>query len=272
MKRYGILLLCVFALAAFAGGCTTNDAPKAENITFTAIIEAVNDNSLLVTTGDDVGFDKASVGFAADMPLPEFEFSVGQTVSITILPEIAESYPVQVRAVSIDLVSDAEAEPEASHPAFTAYYYRADSLGEAGMDFLSDRILNIDKMAISSVRHIPVMLIGSSAELNEFIEKGSAQYQFDQSYGETGAFSEITNEYNDVFFEENVLLVLFTTETSGSISHTIKDVRTEGDALSVLVTATEPDIGTADMADWFLVVSLEKSVIEGCSSFDAWYE
>jgi len=38
------------------------------------------------------------------------------------------------------------------------------------------------------------------------------------------------------------------------------------------VTATSPEIGTDDMADWFIVISLEKGAVEGCSSFDAWYE
>ncbi len=284
MKRYGILMLCVFALAALAAGCAEKGAPDAENITFTAVIEAVNDHSLLVFTGDDVGFDKASVGFADEMPAPDSNFIAGQTVRITILPQIAESYPVQVSAVSIVLVSDepaepepsaepgASAEPEAGQPSFAASYFRADSLGEGGMDFLFGRILNPEKMAISSVRHIPVMLIGSSAELAEFIEEGRAYYQLDQSYGETGAFSTIANEYDDAFFEENALVVLFATESSGSIRHTVEDVRVEGGTLSVLVAATMPEIGTDDMADWFIVVSLEKSVVSGCSAFDAWYE
>lgn len=278
MKRYGILMLCVFALAALAAGCAEKGAPDAENIIFTAVIEAVNDNSLLVSTSDDVGFDKALVGFADEMPPPDFSFIAGQTVRITILPQIAESYPVQVRAVSIVLVPDetaepgASAEPEADHPAFAASYFRADSLGDGGTDFPSGRILNLDKMAISSVRHIPVMLIGSSAELAEFIEEGRAHYQLDQPYGETGAFSAIADEYDDAFFEENALVILFATETSGSIRHTVEDVRVEGGALSVLVTATAPEIGTDDMADWFIVVSLEKSVVSGCSAFDAWYK
>ena len=106
-KRYATLMLCVLMLAAFAAGCA-EQAPEAENVTFTAVIDEVGENVLLVTTSDDVGFDKARVSFADGMPDPGFDFAAGQTVRIAILPEIAESYPVQVRAVAIELLSGAE--------------------------------------------------------------------------------------------------------------------------------------------------------------------
>jgi hypothetical protein len=273
MKRYGILILCVLALAAFAAGCQ-EQAPTAENITFTAVIEAVNEYSLLVSTTEDVGFDKASVSYADEMPEPDFGFNVGQTVRITILPLIAESYPVQVRAVSIELVSEPEtsADPEAEQPAFEASYYRADAMAEGGFEFLLNRMLNADKMAISAVRHIPVMLFESAEDLAAFIEEGKAHFQFDHSYGETDAFSSIADVYDDAFFGEKALLVLYASETSGSIRHAVEEVRVEGDGLSVLVCAIVPEIGTDDMADWFIVVALEKDVLTGVSAFDAWYQ
>ncbi|RPF42311.1 hypothetical protein EDD70_2654 [Hydrogenoanaerobacterium saccharovorans] len=75
---------------------------KIENITFTATIENVSDNNILVATTEDVGFDKASVRLT-DVKI-DFNLTKGQTVELTILPEIAESYPVQVTAVDIKQV------------------------------------------------------------------------------------------------------------------------------------------------------------------------
>jgi len=37
---------------------------------------------------------------------PDFTLAEGQTLRITILPQIAESYPVQVTAVSVELLDD----------------------------------------------------------------------------------------------------------------------------------------------------------------------
>jgi hypothetical protein len=142
MKKTAALLLCVLALLPLLFGCAKDGDEAAENITFTAVIEAVNDNSLLVSTTDDVGFDRASVSFAEDMtPDPDFNFIVGQTVRITILPQIAESYPVQVKAVAFEPAADGQnpdtsaepgssAEPDASLPAYEAAFFRADSTGE----------------------------------------------------------------------------------------------------------------------------------------------
>lgn len=81
-------------------------APKDANITFTATIESVYDNSIMVTTSvSEVGFDKASVSYDQELKnLPDFV--VGQEVQITILPEIMETYPVQVIAVKIKTIGE----------------------------------------------------------------------------------------------------------------------------------------------------------------------
>lgn len=77
---------------------------EVDTITFNATIEEVNDNNILVKTSDAVGFDLASVGYDKDLKI-DFNLIVGQEVTITILPEIRESYPVQVTAVKIKLVT-----------------------------------------------------------------------------------------------------------------------------------------------------------------------
>jgi hypothetical protein len=83
-------------LAIISIGCS-----KDNNVTFHATIEKVDENSIFVTTTDDVGFDKASVSFSKDLEV-KFNLLVGQKVTITILPEIRTSYPVQVTAVKIE--------------------------------------------------------------------------------------------------------------------------------------------------------------------------
>ncbi|MEL7655413.1 MAG: GerMN domain-containing protein [Bacillota bacterium] len=95
--------LCYVAVAIMLTfllvGCT-----KPDTITFTAEIESVNENSILVNTIDYENFDKASVDLR-DAEY-DFELSEGQTVEITILPEIRESYPVQVTGVKLTLIKE----------------------------------------------------------------------------------------------------------------------------------------------------------------------
>ncbi len=102
MKKPLALILCLILCLAAASACA--DKSEAQNITFTAVVEGVGENSVLVTTTDDVGFDKASVRFEEGLQAG-FELTSGQTVKLTIKPEIAESYPVQIEAVAIELVA-----------------------------------------------------------------------------------------------------------------------------------------------------------------------
>jgi len=83
----------------------TSCTPKDNNIVFTGTIENISENNIMVSTKDDVGFDKASVSYDKKAKL-DFAPEVGQNISVEILPEIRESSPVQVTAVKIELVND----------------------------------------------------------------------------------------------------------------------------------------------------------------------
>lgn len=96
-----ILLLLLLLLLTVTAGCSARDT-----VTFTAEIEEVSDSSILVTTVDFEEFDMASVGLSEAKY--DFEPAAGQLVEITILPEIRESYPVQVTAVKLSLIGEAE--------------------------------------------------------------------------------------------------------------------------------------------------------------------
>jgi rhodanese-related sulfurtransferase len=105
MKSFYIISVIIIVTLLFSG-CTTNKSEE-ENILFTGIIESIEENTWLVSTSDDVGFDQASVTLTKDIKMP-FNPLVGQTISFTILPEIRESYPVQVTAIAVDLVQTEE--------------------------------------------------------------------------------------------------------------------------------------------------------------------
>ncbi|MDI9480884.1 MAG: rhodanese-like domain-containing protein [Syntrophomonadaceae bacterium] len=94
-----ILSIALFLLT----GCGNNDIDN--NIVFNATVESIQDNSIMVTTTDDVGFDKASVGFDENLEIP-FDLVAGQIIEIEALPEIRESYPVQITAVNINLLEE----------------------------------------------------------------------------------------------------------------------------------------------------------------------
>lgn len=103
MKKKAVLLFWAVLCAGLLFGCGVG--AEDENRTFTGEVIEVYDGSVLVSTSDDVGFDLATVRFA-DGAAPDFALAEGQILQITILPQIAESYPVQVTAVLVILITD----------------------------------------------------------------------------------------------------------------------------------------------------------------------
>ncbi len=102
MKKTILIFVALMLLLAGCGQTTGN-------ITFSATIESIQDNSITVTATDDAEFDKASVMFDTETEIP-FELMVGQKIEIEALPEVRESYPVQITAVKLSLLEEPKTE------------------------------------------------------------------------------------------------------------------------------------------------------------------
>lgn len=153
MNKLFITLLAALLLLA---GC----GQKNENITFTATIESIHDNSIMVTTADGVSFDKASVSFDKKLEIP-FALAVGQTVEIEALPEIRESYPVQITAVKISLK---EENKKAEYKRITP----AQALEMMGEDVI---ILDVRTQAEFDEGHIPDALLLPNTDITQRAEE-----------------------------------------------------------------------------------------------------
>lgn len=101
MKKPAALLFVFIITVLCLTGCK-----KDENISFTATIKKLyNGSSMLVSTTENVGFGSASVDISkAEISFPMAE---GQTIRLTIEPLIRETSPVQVTAVSAELLEEA---------------------------------------------------------------------------------------------------------------------------------------------------------------------
>lgn len=94
MKKVVLVMLTMLFILT---GCT-----KEKNITFEGQVESLSDKTMILTTMDDVGFDKASVGLGSVKI--GGELAEGRKVKVTIHPEVGESYPVQVTATKIEVM------------------------------------------------------------------------------------------------------------------------------------------------------------------------
>lgn len=108
MRVFYLIIIFLLVSLVFIGCSSSKSnetvADDVETVSFTGTIESVDSNTWLVSTSDQVGFDKASVQIAENVAIP-FNPLVGQIIHFEILPEIRESYPVQVTAIAVTLTS-----------------------------------------------------------------------------------------------------------------------------------------------------------------------
>lgn len=97
------IIIVIPLLVCLLIGCT-----KESSVVFEGKIESLSETSMIVSTEDEVGFDKASVGLGTAKI--EGELAIDKKVKMTIRPEVRESYPVQVTAIKIEVIEKAHRE------------------------------------------------------------------------------------------------------------------------------------------------------------------
>ena len=124
-------------------------------------------------------------------------------------------------------------------------------------------------MAISSAHHIPLHKFGSRSELDAFKARFGEDNSFD--YGYNGkSFNENTADYNDAFFDENNLFLVYVGANSGSLHFDVNSIFNDGNSFCIYVNQTNnPENVTDDMAGWFITIAVPKSATENCTVFDA---
>lgn len=108
-----------------------------------------------------------------------------------------------------------------------------------------------------------VMIIKSVEEINAY--KDSLK-QLEPSWiflyiEET--FDKTFSNYNESYFENNILYIAVIVEGSGSIRHNVLDIEYGDDTMTVTIERLSPDVGTCDMAQWHLLVEVKRDDFDG---------
>lgn len=129
--------------------------------------------------------------------------------------------------------------------------------------------LNADKMAISSVRHLPIWKFDTIEELEQF-KKTNDQFTYDGGYDEVSSFNDTVAKYDEVFFESNSLMLVYVSVNSGSYRYGVNSVFCDGVSFCIHVEQLNyPEAVTEDMAGWFITVAVSDSMVMNCTEFDA---
>ena len=171
----------------------------------------------------------------------------------------------EVKKASTDKLDNIQSGGTDVHDAFDIRITRTGWL--EGEQF--DGCLNLGKLAISSVQHLPIFRFSSLDELNTFKTR-FPEGHFDSTINDDTSFNEKTSDYDVAFFEKNDLFLVSVSAGSGSYRFDVNSIFNDGQYFCIYVNQTNnPEVGTADMAGWFITVAVPKSATENCTAFDA---
>ena len=153
--------------------------------------------------------------------------------------------------------------------AYTAKVAYANAAGEGYNRILSE-CLNPEYMYMDSVQHWPLFKFETVQEMQDFKTGFADALTFDSGYNEVPSFNHYAAEYDDAFFGDNTLLLCYVTASSGSYRFGVADVSVREDTLYLYVEQlNHPQVRTADVQGWFVLVEVRKADVENCKHFDA---
>ena len=146
-------------------------------------------------------------------------------------------------------------------------------VGISDTEALYSGALNADKMAISSVRHFPICKFDTLEDLTQFkdsLEHPESLSSRSYKYDEMPSFNEVTAKYDETFFSENTLLLVYVVASTGTYRFVVDTITGDGTGLCVhIAETTHAEVVTDDMAGWFITVAVPDSAAATYTEFDA---
>ncbi len=130
--------------------------------------------------------------------------------------------------------------------------------------------LNVDKLSVDSVKHLPIFKIDSQSELENFRQQYKNLLDFSREWNDIASFNQISAKYTGDFFKENTVFIVYVTAISSSFRFTVDSIyANKTDMVIHVKQANNPGAADDMMAGWFMMVSVKRSDIKTCTNFDA---
>ena len=268
MKKLFLVIMCLILMLGLV-------ACNNKMYTFKGKVVEINMNNIIVEPLENEDIRKTSDRIQISGGLiTEFNPSIlpeGTLVEIGYDGNITETYPAQINVITLRTIVEDESDvtPEIVEneiPTTVAYANWAENDG----GLLQDKnCLNAGKFIFSDYPRLATFKFETKDELNEFKNKYKDTFTMNQGYNEIASFDEITENYDDDFFNSHSLILAYIDASSGSFRYGISGIIKENDTLVIGVKKTNnPEVYTADMAGWFLMAEVTKDYIKDCKEFD----
>ena len=249
MKKLIAVVLCL-VLALSMVGCS-NSANKTETISF-----------------HDKTFNKADLSPETLNWLIQYnKLSEEEQLAIRFIP--SDLYELCGYENAIEEVGSTEAQPGGT-PVEEAFDITVSYANWTEESEIYIRALNTNRMAESSVLHLPIYKFSTLEELEQFKLAFGEVLTMDSGYDEVPSFNDVTANYDETFFDENALMLVYVSANSGTYRFGVNSVFCNGNSFCIHIEQlNNPEDGTADMAGWFITVAVPSSMVANCSEFDS---
>ncbi len=105
---------------------------------------------------------------------------------------------------------------------------------------------------ISGAKYPAVYIINTEQQFTEYYEANKDKYDLRL------LFDTVKQRINEKYFDEKVLICGVQEEPRGSIRHAVTQVEAKDDVLNIAIAKNVPERGTADMAQWHIVIEVSK--------------
>lgn len=116
----------------------------------------------------------------------------------------------------------------------------------------------------------PAIGIKNTQELDSFLSLAKGYFSLSASLPGKETFNATVAKYDEAFFEENGLVIVYIPSESTSIGYKLADAALSGEELHITLTENRPEGDLAQaMAGWFMTVELPQAVLSQANYFSA---
>ena len=128
---------------------------------------------------------------------------------------------------------------------------------------------NAHALADSSGIHLPIYKFDTKAEMDAFISDYGKFFSLDQSYDEIPSFYGVVEQYDEAYFNERTLMLVYIPSSNSAARYKVDSVQVTNTLCVHMIKKQDSYAFTNDMVGWFAIIGVPDSMVQGCSGFDA---
>lgn len=194
-----------------------------------------------------------------------YDYSNGESVSI-VLTSKREGVDYRLRSARIVVSAPKEAvNTPVGEVALSPTTYRLELEDE-----IYTNALNADKITELFSLHEPIYTFDTAEELQNFKKKFGDSFDMDKEWDEVPSFNTVTAKYDEAFFKDNSVILVYIATGSGTYRYDVDSVYYNTTSLTVHIRETTNAMFVNAMCQgWFMTITIPDSYLTNCTEFDA---